>query len=498
MAGRDPTERGKMVSKAQSLHTPVTPKLWKDHLAGKARLGIIPVRGDAKTGWFVIDLDFYKIGNKTLEQTGGYEKIAKVIADLGLPLIVTRSKSGGAHMWCFLEEPIKAVDANKAAKGFLKKMNLAAVLGIQGEELLKHIDLFPKDFSPDNIGSWVNMPYFGDACHCIGLDGKQDLSLPDFVKLANEHLTHPDDLNFKVKEKIAAPADPSKGRPPCIDFMLENGVPEGHRNDAVFHFAIFALKAFPDTWEEEVYKFNEEACQPPMRKDEVVPIIKSMETRQYEGYLCKKIEDIFCDKATCKKREFGIGKQKMEAGDVGIESIEKIDGEEPVYLVKMTGNPRTFPVNLQDLFLYVNFRRRVMGAVNRLIPSLKQPEWEEILSDHLEMMTITEAAVDTQMRDRVIKQFQNWCDQGVVTDSLEAAQTANSPYYDGKAILFSGDALLNQLDRQLRINRDQAYVYMRGWGTLQVEETVKGKKVKLWKWVQNGPLWFDPYRGKKK
>lgn len=496
LAGRDATDRGKVVSKAKSVHQPVTKALWQNHLSGKARLGIIPVRGDGKTGWFCIDVDFYKIGKKTLEQTGGYEKIAKVIAALGLKLVVTRSKSGGAHIWCLLEEPIKAADANKAAADLLKKMNLPSALGIPADEFMKHVDLFPKDFSPENIGSWVNLPYFGEQCRSVGADGKQDLPLPEFVKFANSMLCHPDDLKFKVKETATVPRDPKSGRPPCIDFMVENGVPEGHRNDAVFQFGIYAMKAFPDTWEEETRDFNEKSCQPPLRRDEVNPIIKSLDAKEYEGYLCNKIKDIFCDKDACKKREFGIGKQKADPTEIGIEHVEKIDGEEPVYLITMSG--KTFPVSLQDLYLYPNFRRRAMGAVNRLIPNMKQPEWEEILSDYLEMMEVTEAAADTQMRDRVIKAFQNWCDQGCNTESLEAAQIANNPFYDGKHIIFSGDALLNQIDRQLHATRDQAYVYMRGWGTVITEETVKGKKVKLWKWVQHGPLWFDPYRGKKK
>lgn len=503
LAGKDATDRGKIVSKAESVHDPVTPALFQKHLAGKDRLGIIPVRADGKTGWFCIDVDFYKIGNKTLAEAGGYPKIAKAIEKLGLKLLITRSKSGGAHLWCFLEEPIPAAEANKAAKLFFKKLNLADALGIEQKELEQHVDLFPKDFSPNNIGSWVNLPYFGEACHCVGLDGKQDLSLEKFVFLANNNLTHPDDLNFKVDEKAANPNKAKSGRPPCIDYMIENNVPEGHRDDAVTHFAIYALKAFPDTWEEETRAFNEQHCEPPLNQGEINKTLKSVGSRQYEGYMCKKIENIFCDKSACRKREFGIGKDTVTEGgeELGIEHIEKIDGEEPVYLLTMFG--KTFPVNLVDLYLYVNFRRRAMGATNKLIPALKQPEWEEILSEKLEMMEVTEAAVDTQMRDRVIKQFQNWCDQGVATDSLEAALTANSPFYtqDSKgngSILFSGDALLSQLDRQLRVSRDQAYVYMRGWGTVVTEVTVKGKKIKLWKWVQRGPLWFDPYRGKKK
>ena len=117
-----------------------------------------------------------------------------------------------------------------------------------------------------------------------------------------------------------------------------------------------------------------------------------------------------------------------------------------------------------------------------------------MISDMLEMMEVTEAGSDTQMRDRVISQFKNWCSQSCVTDDFDAAMEANCPFYDGKRILFSGDALLSQLDRQSRISRDDAYVHMRNWGTIMVTE--HGRK--LWCWVQKEPLWFDAHKGKRK
>jgi hypothetical protein len=497
--GKQATDRGKLVSKAKSVNEPVTPELWKKHLSGEGRLGIIPVRADGKVGWFCIDVDFYKIGKKTLASVGGFEKIAQQIAAQGLNLVITKSKSGGAHLWAFLEEPMKAQDAYDAAIRLRDKLAIHDLLGIDKKEFNSHVDIFPKDFSPDNIGSWVNLPYFGDACHCVGADGKQDMPMPEFIKFANDRLTHPDDLRFKSKEEAQtkkARASQEKDMPPCIEFMLENGVPEGHRNDAVTQYAVFAKRAFPDDWEEKVQEFNDAACQPPMRKDELRPIINSVSGKDYQ-YLCNKIKDIFCDKEACKKRTFGVGRGAGGDIDIGITHMEKIDGEEPIYLITI-GENKPFAVNVTDLYLYANFRKKAMGAINRLIPNLKQPDWEDILQVNLELMEVTEAAQDTQMRDRVIKQFQNWCSQSTITDGIDEAFEANCPFYDGKVIFFSGDGFLSQIDRQLRIERDQAYIYLRNWGVQIVEHTVKGKKQKVWCFIPTGPLWFDPYKGKQK
>lgn len=475
LAGRKPTDRGKLVSKARSITDDVTPALWQKHLAGKHRLGIIPVRKDGTVGWFCIDVDFY--------ENVDYAAIRKAIDDT--PLVMTLSKSGGVHLWCFLEEPIPAMQARKMAEALNKKINLPDVLGLSAAEYKEHVDIFPENASPDDIGVWVNLPYFGKEAHAY-----PDMDLQEFVEYANSKIVSSDELGFAVKKKSKAP---KSDKPPCIDFMIANGVPEGHRNDAVTQFAIYALKAFPDTWEEETRNFNDEHCDPPMRHDEVTPIIKSVGLKKYEGYMCKAMQAIFCDKTECKKRAFGVGKQAV--GDLGIEHIEKIDGEEPIYLITVGG--KTFACDVDQLFQYTMFRKRAMAGLNRLLPSMKQPEWEDMLSDHLEMMEVTEAAADTQMRDRVIKQFQNWCGQACVTDDFEASMEANCPFYDGKVIYFSGDALLSQIDRQLRISRDEAYVIMREWGTVQVDKTVKGKTAQLWCWVQKGPLWFDPYKGKR-
>jgi hypothetical protein len=116
----------------------------------------------------------------------------------------------------------------------------------------------------------------------------------------------------------------------------------------------------------------------------------------------------------------------------------------------------------------------------------------------MDNMEITAPAADTQMRDRVIRAFQVWTGQSCVTDDFDEAMANESPFYDGKTITFSGDKLMSQLDRQLGIKRDQVYIIMRNWNTSVVERAVKGKKVQLWCWVQNGPLWFDPAtKGKK-
>ena len=71
---------------------PVTDDLWLKHLQGtEPSLGIIPITDENSCRWGCIDIDSY----------AGFDhkKLIDKIKNLNLPLIVFRSKSGGAHVF---------------------------------------------------------------------------------------------------------------------------------------------------------------------------------------------------------------------------------------------------------------------------------------------------------------------------------------------------------------------------------------------------------------
>ncbi len=139
-----PTENGAKV-KGQSfvVRQPVTDDLWRMHLQGTQSLGIIPINDDNECKWGCVDIDSY----------AGFDhkKLINKIKEAKLPLVVCRSKSGGAHVFLFVT---KAVSAEVMRD---KLTEIKTILGYGGSEV------FPKQIklkSQDDTGNFLNLPYF--------------------------------------------------------------------------------------------------------------------------------------------------------------------------------------------------------------------------------------------------------------------------------------------------------------------------------------------------
>ena len=89
-----PANGEKLKTKSFVKREPVTLEHYKNHLNGvEPTLGIIPITDDNTCIWGCIDVDSY----------AGFDhkKLLNKIKILKLPLIVCRSKSGGAHIFLF-------------------------------------------------------------------------------------------------------------------------------------------------------------------------------------------------------------------------------------------------------------------------------------------------------------------------------------------------------------------------------------------------------------
>ena len=103
---------------------PLDENLWNDHLSGAwPSLGVFPINDEDKCRWGCIDVDEYPLDHVS---------IAKKLSEKKLPFIVSKSKSGGAHIFLFFKDYVSAAIVHNKLK------ELAAFMG------LGHCEVFPK------------------------------------------------------------------------------------------------------------------------------------------------------------------------------------------------------------------------------------------------------------------------------------------------------------------------------------------------------------------
>jgi putative DNA primase/helicase len=149
-------------------------ELWEKHLMGQRYLGVIPIREDGTVKNGSIDVDDYQ---------ERFSDLPGKIAELGLPLVADRSKSGGLHLRCFVSEPVPASQMRAALMIMAFELGLAA-----------GIEIFPKQSSLSDtkkgVGNWIGAPYFGRTFGCLarqaGLDGNSgdELTPAEYLEAA--------------------------------------------------------------------------------------------------------------------------------------------------------------------------------------------------------------------------------------------------------------------------------------------------------------------------
>ena len=172
---------GKMSGRAVTVSEAATKEHFESHLkGGDYILGIIMLKDDNSCNFGVIDIDIR--GEVKLKDT--LDELEKKIQDT--PLVMCRSKSGGAHLYLFCEPAIAAID-------MVSKLNeFAAGLGYGG------VEIFPKQISRANDldrGNWINLCYWdGDETERHAIHNGKKLNLEQFLDLAEKKRTSYEEL----------------------------------------------------------------------------------------------------------------------------------------------------------------------------------------------------------------------------------------------------------------------------------------------------------------
>jgi hypothetical protein len=414
-------DNGKRVGKALVVRAPPIDAVWEAHLNGvEPALGIIPIRADNSCTWGTIDIDQYPIDHTALVQK---------VRRLKLPLVVCRSKSGGAHCFLFTKDPVPAVDM----QDYLKAS--AALLGEAGREI------FPKQteilVDRGDTGNFLNLPYFGGEAttrYAINDDGSA-ASLDQFFALYD---THVQDAPLTVPDTNKAAVSPLKDAPPCLQTLCQQGFPEGSRNNGLFNLGIYLRKAFGERWEERILEYNQNFMQPPLSLSEVQTVIKQLNKKDYR-YKCKDAPiNSFCNASVCRTRKHGIGTEAPDAPRMA--ALSKYNSEPPLWFLDV--DARRVELDTDQLFNQPQFQRVCMERLNLLPPTLRRQDWEQMLNQLLREMVEMEQIVDAPDDTSITGRF---------TDLLEEFTTHLQQALDKEEILLG----------RPWVNEEEAKVYFR-------------------------------------
>jgi hypothetical protein len=379
---------GKNEVRSTTVRKPVTDELWEKHLQGvEPGLGIIPINEENKCRWGAIDIDTYPFDHL---------KLIKEIRQKKLPLIVFRSKSGGAHVYCFIKKFIPASLMRQ------KLQMMASALGYAKAEI------FPKQSKimadRGDVGSFLNMPYHGgDRTVKYAIDDNGDsLTIENFIKVYDKYVQ--DESEFKdlfVNKKQEKIKEDFPDGPPCLNTIIKNGpIVEGNgdvaasgRDNGLFNIGVYLRKSDPSGWEDKLEDYNvEKYIKPPLKSKDIDRIVTQLNKKDYD-FRCKdKPICNFCDEKVCYTKTYGKGGEvRMPV----ITSIRKYESDPPIFFIDIDED--TIEVDAATLHDHEKFSIACMTELGTPLIPVAKLVWRKQLASLMKNMATLEAPDDTKV-----------------------------------------------------------------------------------------------------
>tara|TARA_R110000796_G_scaffold22846_8_gene65827 strand:- start:8110 stop:9648 length:1539 start_codon:yes stop_codon:yes gene_type:complete len=460
---------GKAQGKAGVLREPQTTQLWQEHLTGTGNgLGIVPINEENSCKWGCIDIDQYPLDHKLL-----VDKIRR----MKLPLVVCRSKSGGAHCFLFTTAWTEARDMQKALQ------SMAAALGY-GES-----EIFPKQIKLNldrgDVGNFLNLPYYNheEGLRYAFLDDGTSATLDEFYALHKQYAQTPEEV---VKIKVVGVGETKllQDGPPCLQILCKQGISEGGRNNGLFNIGVYLRKAFPDSWESEILRYNMDYISPPLPLGEVNVVAKQVERKEY-AYKCSDAPiNSHCNKDLCRTRKFGIG---AAIAGATIANLRKYNSTPPVWFMDVNGEP--LEMDTDALMNQMTFQKACMEQLNFMPRSVAKQQWESRISTLLSEMkenesAIIEVAVDASISGQFYDYLEEFCRHIQVAQDKEEI-LLRRPWTDEE----QGLTYFRLKDFENFLKKNKFFEYkshriaqrLRDINGVSVVLKIKGRAVRVWK-----------------
>lgn len=342
-----------------------------NHLEGRFGVGVCPVNADGKCLFGVLDIDYYQ------------PKIIRMlhfIREYQLPLLPFRSKSGGLHVYLMLSKSVTAKTMREILGQISYYLSLDMLYG------KNKVEIFPKQDKAEGFGSSVTLPYFNAEnpyTYLLDLDGNP-YDFREAMNYIQAHITTIDN----VKDALAHL--PYNDAPPCIQRILiseEVGGEDTGRNNFLFSYAVYAKKKYSNGFEDFVREVNNH-FEVPLEDSVVEQTCLSVKNNEYL-YRCKDIPcNAFCNKTECRKREFGLGKDKGHFMDIDFGQLYRYKTAEPYYIwkLRLQGQEKWVDVVFKDegyLLDQKNFAKMCMRYLNKAPYTVSSNDWCNTLNSVL-------------------------------------------------------------------------------------------------------------------
>jgi hypothetical protein len=355
-------EKGKKSGESFTKKENVREEHYLSHLKGENSLGIVPINADNKVTFSVLDVDVYKTN---------HTHIIKAIYDNAFPILPFRSKSGGLHLYIFYRTPVSAKDSVAVLHNFRSALGLP-----------KNTETFPKQtiLKPDQIGNWINLPYFNcyeTERYLYDENGEPVPFEMALLKIKDSKTTIEECTDFMDTL-------PLYDAPPCLQALYITGCTNS-RNMYLFSLAKYYKTKHGDDFEMAVLEANARLDKP-LDVEEVVKTVISAHKKKEYGYKCKE-EPIcsICEKAKCKKREYGVGSGAVS--DLSYEELRQYDTDPPYYEWIVNGKSLKFYTEM-DIINQATFRSLSFRILHVLPNRLKDETWTRIVNQALTNVVI--------------------------------------------------------------------------------------------------------------
>lgn len=361
----------KLKTKITNNEGKVDKDLLLNHLEGNFGVGVCPVNAEGKCYFGVLDIDYYlpKI-----------TRVLRFIKEYQLPLLPFRSKSGGLHVYLMLSKAVSAKTMRETLTQINYYFSLDTIYG-KGK-----VEIFPKQEKAEGFGSSVTLPYFNAEepyTYLLDLDGNM-VEFKDALDYIQKHLTSIE----AVKESIEHL--PYSDAPPCIQRALlseEVGGEDTGRNNFLFSYAVYAKKKYNNGFEDYVREINSH-FEVPLEDSVVEQTCESVKNNEYL-YKCKDIPcSGFCSKSECRKREFGLGRDKGHFTGIDYGQLYRYMTAEPYYIwkLRLQGQEQWKDVVFKDegyLLDQRNFAKMCVRYLNQAPMQVSNNDWYGILNSVL-------------------------------------------------------------------------------------------------------------------